>query len=111
MRIAFPAFIVPFMFVYEPSLLMIGDWTSTLMRAVPSTLGVICFAAGLQGYLLRETRPWERIALLVAAVLLVKPGIVTDVMGLVLLATVLLVQRSQRGLSPAPAERAAKSSD
>ena len=110
-RIAFPAFIVPFMFVYEPSLLLIGDWSATVMRAVPSTLGVICFAAALQGYLLRETKLWERIALLVAAVLLVKPGIVTDLMGVAVMAAVLLVQRSQPGMASAAPERAAKSAD
>ena len=58
-------------------------------------IGVICLAAGLHGYLLREARWWERIALLVAALLLIKPGYITDAIGLALLAVVLVAQRWQ----------------
>ena len=47
---------------------------------------MICLAAGLQGYLLREAPWWERGALLVAAILLIKPGYITDAIGLALLA-------------------------
>src|SRR5687767_5691877 len=46
MRAAAPAYIVPFMFVYEPALLMIGDWTTSLHATASATLGVILLAAG-----------------------------------------------------------------
>ena len=93
---AAPAYIVPFMFVYEPSLLLIGDVFTSLTSALSATVGVICLAAGLHGYLLRECRWWERIALLAAALLLIKPGYVTDAIGLGLLALVLVVQKAVR---------------
>ena len=60
-------FIVPFMFVYEPSLLLIGDALTSVTSAASATVGVVCLAAGLHGYLLRECRWWERVALLAAA--------------------------------------------
>ena len=50
-------------------------------------------AAGLQGYLLREARWWERILLVTAAILLIKPGYISDAIGLVLLALVFVVQK------------------
>ena len=65
-RIAAPTYIVPFMFIYEPSLLMIGDAFTILTSTVSATIGVMCFAAGLQGYLMREAKPWERVILIVA---------------------------------------------
>ncbi|MGQ0522698.1 MAG: TRAP transporter permease [Betaproteobacteria bacterium] len=91
-RVGAAGFIVPFMFVFEPSLLMIGHWSVILHSFVTATIGTICLAAGLFGYLLREARIWERVALVAAAVLLIKPGIVTDLIGAGLLLLVVAVQ-------------------
>ncbi|HSJ97206.1 MAG TPA: C4-dicarboxylate ABC transporter permease, partial [Myxococcota bacterium] len=97
-RMAAPAYIVPFMFVYEPSLLMIGPWNTILTSSVSAIVGVICLAGSLQGQLLREARLWERLALFAAAMCLIKPGLYTDSAGLALLAAVVL---SQKFLAPA----------
>lgn len=91
-RIGAAGFIVPFMFVFEPSLLMIGDWTTILNSVVTATIGTVCLAAGLFGYLVREARLWERVLLLGAAFLLIKPGIITDLIGAGLLIVVLASQ-------------------
>jgi TRAP transporter 4TM/12TM fusion protein len=93
-RIAAPTYIVPFMFVYEPSLLLIGDWQTSLMAFASASIGVMCFAAALQGYLAgRDAKVWERAMLLAAALLLIKPGYITDAIGLALLAAVYLSNR------------------
>ena len=84
MRAAAPAYIVPFMFVFEPALLMIGDWTTSLHATLTATLGVILLSAGLFGYLLRPATAWQRVVLIVAALLLIKPGWMTDLIGLTL---------------------------
>ncbi len=94
MRVAAPAYIVPFMFVYEPSLLMIGDWFTILTSTLSASIGVMCLAAGLMGYLRRPCAMWERAILIVAALLLIKPGYVTDAIGIGLLAVLYLVQRT-----------------
>ena len=91
-RVGAAGFVVPFMFVFEPSLLMIGDWTVILHSFVTATIGTICLAAGLFGYLLREARIWERVALVAAAFLLIKPGIITDLIGAGLLLLVVVAQ-------------------
>ncbi|MBI5276571.1 MAG: TRAP transporter permease [Burkholderiales bacterium] len=96
-RIAAPTYIIPFMFVYEPSLLTIGGWWPALTSLLTASIGVMCFAAALQGYLLaREAKPWERVLLLVAALLLIKPGLVTDLMGFALLGVVYFSNRLGR---------------
>jgi TRAP transporter 4TM/12TM fusion protein len=99
-RVGAAGFIVPFMFVFETSLLMIGDWFTILTSFVSATIGVICLASGLHGYLLRENRIWERVLLVAAALLLIKPGYVSDAIGLALLACVII---NQKVLNPAKA--------
>ena len=96
-RVGASGFIVPFMFVFEPSLLMIGDdWFPIFTSFASATIGVICLASGLHGYFFRENRLWEGLFLLAAAVLLIKPGYVTDAIGLALLAMVVINQKFLR---------------
>jgi TRAP transporter 4TM/12TM fusion protein len=95
-KIGAAGFIVPFMFIYEPALLMIGDWGTIVWRAAVSALGVLVLAAGLHGYLLRRARLWERAVLIAAAFCLVKPGLATDLIGAALLALVLASQFATR---------------
>ena len=92
-RLAAPAYIIPFMFIYEPSLLLIGDWVTSLTSTVSAVIGVMCLAAGLQGYMLREMSLWERAAMIAAAILLIKPGLASDALGLILLAIVVGAQK------------------
>jgi TRAP transporter 4TM/12TM fusion protein len=97
MRAAAPAYIVPFMFVYEPMLLLIvrdwaSDWPWVAWSAVSASVGVICLAASLFGWLLTLTPMWQRVLLFVAALCLIKPGLLTDAIGLGLLAVVAAVQ-------------------
>jgi TRAP transporter 4TM/12TM fusion protein len=90
-RVAAPAYIVPFMFVYEPSLLMIGDWTTIATSVISALIGVVCLAAGLMGYLRSRCSWWERCLLVVAALLLIKPGYVSDAVGLAVLGGLFLM--------------------
>ena len=93
MRAAAPAYIVPFMFVYEPALLLVGgDWLTSLHATATATLGVILLAGGLFGYLLRAATPWQRAVLIAAALMLIKPGWITDLAGLSLALVVVLAQ-------------------
>ena len=102
-RVGAAGFIVPFMFIFEPALLMLngwGEWHLRLLALISATIGCMCLAAGLHGFLLRENRIWERVLLVAAAVLLIKPGYITDAVGLALLACVVV---NQRYLNPARA--------
>jgi TRAP transporter 4TM/12TM fusion protein len=97
MRAAAPAYIVPFMFVYEPMLLLIvkdwgAEWPFVVWSVISATVGVICLAASLFGWLLGHASMWQRVLLFVAALCLIKPGLITDAVGLALLALVAGVQ-------------------
>ncbi len=96
MRVGAAGYIVPFMFVYEPALLMINGWDEwhvTLTAFVSATIGCMALAAGLHGYLLRDNSKWEGAVLVVAALLLINPGLITDAIGLGLLALVVINQK------------------
>jgi TRAP transporter 4TM/12TM fusion protein len=92
MRIGAAGYIVPFMFAYNPELLMIGAWEDILYRAVTATLGILCLATSLSGFFLRATPLWERGVLFAAAVLFCFPDWRADVVALALLAGMVALQ-------------------
>ena len=86
-------FVVPFMFVYGPELLLIGNPVEIMLAFVTGLLGVIALASAGMGYARRPLRVWERVIALGAALLLVYPGLPTDAFGLLLLAFVFTSRR------------------
>jgi len=93
MRIGATGFIIPFMFVYGPSLLMIGSTTTIVTTIISSCIGVVALSAGLMGWFLKKATWLERLLLVAGALLLIKPGLITDLIGLSLLILVILMQK------------------
>src|SRR6266540_7411972 len=91
-RIAAPTYIVPFMFVYEPALLMIGPWPVIIWRFLLSIAGIVLFAGGIFGYFLAPASAWQRALLAAAGFLLIEPSLATDIIGLGLGAAVIVSQ-------------------
>ena len=100
LRLGATGYIIPFMFVFGPSLLLIGDGLQVVQTSITAIIGVVCLAAGLSGYLITTTRKIERVILISAAFVLIKPGISTDLIGAALIAIALLLQiKSRRAAS------------
>ncbi|MEW6669510.1 MAG: TRAP transporter permease [Thermodesulfobacteriota bacterium] len=89
---ALAGFLLPYMFVFNPPLLFEGPWHEIAQAFLTGTMGVICLGAAVIGYFYRETRLPERILLFASSFLLIKPGWVTDVLGLVCAALTLFLQ-------------------
>jgi TRAP transporter 4TM/12TM fusion protein len=85
-------YIVPFMFAFSPALLMIGPWTQVAMACATALVGVTALAGSLHGFYFGRAVAWERALLFIAAIGLIKPGLVTDTVGAVILAVVVLSQ-------------------
>jgi TRAP-type uncharacterized transport system fused permease subunit len=100
-RFALAGFIVPYMFVYGPSLLMQGHWYEILWSVVTGAVGTLCLGGAVVGYLLKPATWVERLLLFAAAVLLIKPGLLTDGAGFGLLAVTVALQRA-RAAVPLP---------
>ena len=92
MKLAATGYIIPFMFVYGPALLLIGEPIHVAISCVTSVIGVVCLAAGLHGYFFRRANVVERLILVAAALSLIKPGLTTDLLGAALIALVVTLQ-------------------
>src|SRR5437773_7022519 len=98
-----PAFLVPFMFVLDPSgvgLLLTGsiktlgqaDWGSIAVVTVTAALGIAALAGGVQGWLFGRTTWYEKWMLIAAGLALVYPTTTADVIGFGLFAVVVAIQ-------------------
>ncbi len=72
--------ILPFLFIFNTELLMIGveTWYHLLTTIVTAMIAMLLFAAGTQGYFLSKSRRWESIALILVAFTLFRPGFWMD---------------------------------
>ena len=104
MKFAAAGFIVPFFFVFNPALLFEGPWFDILRAVVTGSIGVIALAAALEAYFLRPASWVERALFLAAALLLIDPQALTDVIGLAVLGVALLSQKLRPIGQPRPAE-------
>ena len=84
-RLALAGFIVPFVSVYSPALLLIGSSVSIVWAIGTATVGIFGLSLGIEGYLNRHLAFWERILLGAGGVLLIDPGLATDVIGFIAL--------------------------
>ncbi|UEM20201.1 TRAP transporter permease [Skermanella mucosa] len=87
--------LVPFVFVFSPSLLLVAPgftWTDFIIAFVGCIVGITCLGAALAGWMFTTARMWERVLLALAAILLVAPELYSTLAGLALLAPVLVRQ-------------------
>ena len=87
------AFIIPYMFVYSPSLLMIGSTGLIIRSAVTAFLGTIIFGHGIGGWLLHKANPLVRVLLVVSALLMIDSGLATDLIGIGLVVLAWILQK------------------
>ncbi len=92
-KLAIGAFIVPYVFALNPAMLFINtNAGEVVLICITSVIGIFCVSAALQAYLF-DHMPWyQRIPSIIGGLLLIYPGIVTDVIGLSLAAIVVLIQ-------------------
>jgi TRAP-type uncharacterized transport system fused permease subunit len=88
--LAATGFVVPFMFVYGPPLLMEGSFLAILLSFVTAAVGVAALAGAVIGFVRAPLRIWERGLLGSAALCLLASGIRTDIVGIVVLGSLLL---------------------
>jgi len=106
-RLGAAAYIVPFMFTYGPALLLLDTPLAIALASATAMLGCFSLASGLQGWLLSQCSLIERSLLITSALLLIKPGIVTDVVGMGLLFIVVFWQKKRTGVDPRRASEVA----
>ncbi|MDF1593570.1 MAG: TRAP transporter permease [Desulfobacterales bacterium] len=96
LKLGATGFIIPYMFVYGPSLLLIGKPVNIFLSIITASVGVTSLSAALVGWFFRKTHYVERAMLLAAALFLIKPGVLTDLAGAGLLLIVILSQKFRK---------------
>ncbi|OTA18796.1 C4-dicarboxylate ABC transporter permease [Xenorhabdus beddingii] len=89
-RLALPGFIIPFILVYNPALLMQGDDLNALSigyMILTALIGIYALSVASANFWMHKTHWLERIFFAIAAILLIKPGVITDLTGIVLIVT------------------------
>ncbi len=93
-KLAIAAFIVPYIFAYNPSMLFVGnvEWYDVLLISVTALLGLFGIAAALNGHLYRKIPMVLRLALVAGGLGMMIPGLTSDLIGLAVVAAVVIFQ-------------------
>ncbi len=92
-RLAITAFIIPYIFAFNPKMLFIEAhvWEVVLI-IITSCVGIFALSAALEGYMFRKMKFYEIIPLIIGGLLMIYPGLWTDLIGIVLVAFIVVLQ-------------------
>jgi TRAP-type uncharacterized transport system fused permease subunit len=99
-RLGMGKVLVPFVFAFQPALLLVTEgftWGAFFLAFFGAVMGIYVLAAAVTGWLFAPLKGWERLALTVAALLLVAPSMTPTIVGLILILPVALRQLMGRG--------------
>ena len=93
-KLAVAAFLVPYMFALNPSLILLNTTLpQVIIISVTSVAGMVGIGAALTGYFVTDTKWYEQIPLGLGGIMLVYPGTLTDVIGVGLVVAIWLLQK------------------
>lgn len=93
MKIGIVAFIIPFVFVYGPAILLQGTPTQIIVSTLTALIGAFVLASGVEGWFIgKKANVLVRILLIAASLTLIVPGLITDTIGLGLILASIMVQ-------------------
>lgn len=96
-KLAIAAFIIPYIFVMSPVLLMIDATAFGLVfSTVTAVLGMVGLSSAMIGYLADHCNVLERVILFVSGILMIMPGIETDLPGLIVFIVIIFIQKKRK---------------
>lgn len=102
-KLAIAAFIIPYIFVYNPILVGVDATILGISVAILTALiGMAGVSSGLIGYFVSPSNWWERLTLIVGGLCLIDPDMITNVLGILLIAGVWAVQRKKESENRPP---------
>ncbi|MGJ9426731.1 TRAP transporter permease [Nesterenkonia halotolerans] len=105
-KIALAGFLIPYVFILQPALLLQGSWDELTVSLLTVIVGMIALASGLAGYLFLRATIIERVLLIAGGLLLIYPDLLISVVGMVALAIGVVLQFARRGRGdPEPADK------
>lgn len=92
-KLAIGAFLIPYIFVYNPVLVLEGaTWWNVPLSLITALVGMTGVSAAMIGFFRADCRIWERPLLFIGGTTLIIPGLYTDLIGIVLLGAIYLLQ-------------------
>ena len=96
-KLAITAFIVPYIFAYSPTMLLIIEgYEASLFDVISifatSLIGIYAISSGMEGYMHHQEAIWQRILLIGAGLCMIIPETITDIVGLAVIAFIILFQ-------------------
>jgi len=92
-KLAITAFIVPYIFAYNPAMLLIDTTAPEVVRIViTSLIGIFGVSVAMEGFMLSEMRYWERMIIGGAGLMLIDPNFLTDFTGILIIFTMVSIQ-------------------
>ncbi len=88
-RLGASAFILPFMFAFNPALVLQGDIAEIIQCIVTATVGIYSLSIGFEGFCKKIVPAWQRAVFIGAALLLIVPEFYTDVAGIAIFAAIM----------------------
>lgn len=91
-RLAIGAFLIPYMFVISPELILINPDISIIPKLITAVLGVVCVAVGLTGYFKKNMNILERVFIVAAGIMALNTGYLSDGVAIVIIAIIYFLQ-------------------
>ncbi len=93
-KLAVAAFIVPYVFVYNPILVMVDvEPVSMIISVLAALLGMVAVSSSLIGFFVKNSRMWERIIMFLAGLLLIVPELLSSAIGLIVVIIIWFIQK------------------
>ena len=92
-RMGIVAYIIPFIFLLNPAILLEGDTVEVILAAATAILGVFCLTGAIEGYMFRYWSIVSRVLLGAASLMMMIPGTVTDLIGIALVAIAFVLDK------------------
>ena len=92
-RMGIVAYIIPFIFLLNPAILLEGSGMNVVLAAATAILGVFCLTGAIEGYLLKYWSLVARVMLGIGALMMMIPGMTTDLIGIGLVVVAFILDK------------------
>lgn len=98
-RLAIAGYIVPFVFLYAPSLAFIGSYREILLNTIAAVIAITMFAIALEGFFFRTLKGLERVVCIGGGILIIAPVLWTRMLGFVILLILMVLSLPKKTVS------------
>src|SRR5699024_10320817 len=96
-KLAIAAFIIPYIFIYNPILVGVDVKNINIILAITTALiGMMVLSSSMVGYFIRNSKMWERIALLIGGIFMITTAWMSNVIGIIIIVAMWFIQNRRK---------------